>query len=217
MRRIKSKTLSFQITSRSFRKSNLLKSLNFGRQGNCHQKTYGLKKPHQKANIRHFSTKKDTSASNKNTAKSVAGPTIGSKPELYQYVLSTSLREHPVLKQLRQEKIEPHPIAVMSGSPDQAQFLNFMIKSTQSKKVLEYGVFLGYSTISMALALPPEGKLYGLDTSQEFTDIAKQYLAMIPHLQSKVEIIIGPAKETGNHLLRDHENSFDFIFIDANK
>ena len=94
--------------------------------------------------------------------------------QLYDYALSVSIRETKDQKELR-ELTANHPRAIMQVSPDEAQFLNFLIKITGAKKVLEIGTFTGYSALAMALALPDDGTLIACDIDTEYTDIGKPF------------------------------------------
>ncbi|MBD3881851.1 class I SAM-dependent methyltransferase [Phormidium tenue FACHB-886] len=135
---------------------------------------------------------------------------------LYDYLLSVSLREPPLLQQLRQETAS-HPLSQMQIAPEQGQFMALLVQLIGARKTLEIGVFTGYSSLAVALALPPDGKIVACDVSDEYTAIAQRYwqLAGVAH---KVDLQIGPALETLDRLLSDGQaNTFDFAFIDADK
>lgn len=137
-------------------------------------------------------------------------------PQLYEYLLSVSLKESKILTQLREEA-SSHPLGKMQISPHQGQFLALLIKLMGVKKILEIGVFMGYSSTAMALALPNEGKLIACDTRKDFTDVAQSYWqkANIAH---KIILHLKPALETLEELIAQKETeTFDFVFIDADK
>ncbi len=94
----------------------------------------------------------------------------------------------------------------------EASLLGFLIRSINAKRVLEIGTFTGYSALSMATHLPQDGKLVTLDISEERTNVAKEFWAKSEH-GNKIDLILGPAKLS----LAALEESFDFIFIDADK
>lgn len=73
--------------------------------------------------------------------------------QLYDYLLSVSLREPDVLQQLRQETAR-YPNAMMQIAPEQGQFMALLVQLLGAKKTLEVGVFTGYSALCVALALP---------------------------------------------------------------
>ncbi len=135
---------------------------------------------------------------------------------LYDYMSDISLREHEVLTQLRQET-EKLPLSHMQVSPEQAQFMQFLLQMLQAKKVLELGTFTGYSALAMALALPEDSQLITCDIKTEWTRLAKPFWekAGVAH---RIDLRIAPALNTLQTLLQNQEQeTFDFIFIDADK
>lgn len=137
-------------------------------------------------------------------------------PSLYDYLLDVSLKEHPVMKALREETATM-PLAMMQVAPEQAQFLQFLIRLIRAKKVLELGTFTGYSALSMALALPDDGELITCDISEEWTQRAPLFWGQAKQ-EKKIDLRIGQALNTMNQLLSDGmAQTFDFIFIDADK
>ncbi|QZZ23186.1 class I SAM-dependent methyltransferase [Leptothermofonsia sichuanensis E412] len=142
--------------------------------------------------------------------------TIGLNPDLYHYLLSVSLREPAVLNQLRQETAR-HPQARMQIAPEQGQLMALLVRLMGAKKTLEVGVFTGYSTLSVALALPPDGKVIACDVNQQDTAIARRYWQQAG-VANKIELYLAPASETLDWLLAsDQAGTFDFAFIDADK
>ncbi len=135
---------------------------------------------------------------------------------LYRYLLSVSLREPEILQRLREETSRD-AMAEMQISPEQGQLMSLLVKLMGAARVLEIGVYTGYSSLSVALALPQNGKLIACDISREWTDVARRYWreAGVDHL---VELHLAPAMETLDGLLAKKEaGTFDFIFIDADK
>ena len=92
--------------------------------------------------------------------------TITLDDRLYEYLLSVSLREAPILRRLREET-SPLPHAGMQIAPEQGQFMALLIKICGARKVLEIGTYTGYSALAMAMALPPNGKIIACDVSAE--------------------------------------------------
>jgi caffeoyl-CoA O-methyltransferase len=135
---------------------------------------------------------------------------------LYRYLVEHSVREPQVLRELREETAKL-PMAGMQIGPDQGQFMALLVKLMGAKRCLEIGVFTGYSSLSVALALPSDGKIIACDVSEEWTAIARRYWekAGVAH---KIDLRLGQALATLDALRsRDGEGSFDFAFIDADK
>jgi predicted O-methyltransferase YrrM len=142
--------------------------------------------------------------------------TIKVTDQLYEYILSNSLREPEILTELRAET-QNHHASNMQIAPEQGQFMALLVQLINAKKTLEIGVFTGYSSLSVALALPPEGKLIACDISEEFTNIARPYWEKAG-VANKIDLKIAPALETLEQLLADGQaETFDFAFIDADK
>ena len=91
-------------------------------------------------------------------------------------------------------------------------FLRLMVRAFQARRIVEVGMFTGYSALSMAEALPDDGKLITCEVNPEAEAIARRYFRESPH-GDKIEIRMGPALET----LEKLEGPFDFAFIDADK
>lgn len=141
---------------------------------------------------------------------------LGLDQNLYQYLLSASLREPQILTQLRDETAK-HPMSIMQIAPEQGQFMSLLVQLIGAKKTLEVGVFTGYSSLVVALALPEDGKIVACDVSEEYTQIARKYWELAG-VANKIELHIAPALETLEQLIADGEaETFDFAFIDADK
>jgi caffeoyl-CoA O-methyltransferase len=108
------------------------------------------------------------------------------------------------------------PLARMQVAPEQGQFLAFLVESLGARRVLEVGVFTGYSSLVVALALPADGPLVACDNSVEWTTVARRYwqAAGVGH---KIDLRLGPALETLDELLAAGAGGFDFAFLDADK
>jgi predicted O-methyltransferase YrrM len=136
--------------------------------------------------------------------------------DLYEYLLSVSLREHPVLKELR-ERTAPLSNAMMQISPEQGQFMQWLIGALQVRRAIEVGVFTGYSALSTALALPVDGELIALDISTEYTDIAKPFWKKAG-VDSRIQLRIAPALDSLRAMIAaGGAGKFDFAFVDADK
>jgi predicted O-methyltransferase YrrM len=136
--------------------------------------------------------------------------------EMAAYVRAVGVREPEVLRRQR-EGTDAHPNAGMQCSPEQGQFLHFLVRAIGAKQTIEVGVFLGYSSTAVALALPPDGKIIACDVSEEFTATARRTWADAG-VAEKIDLRIRPAVETLDALLAEgRAGSFDFGFIDADK
>jgi len=135
---------------------------------------------------------------------------------IYDYILSTSLREPEVLRQLR-EDTALHTHGGMQIAPEQGQFMALLAELIGAKKVLEVGVFTGYSSTALALALPTDGRITACDISEEFTRVARRYWAQAS-VTDKIDLRLGPALETLDNLIAEgYGSSYDMVFIDADK
>lgn len=146
----------------------------------------------------------------------MSNKTLGLEPALYDYLLSVSLREPEILKQLREETAD-HPWVRMQIAPEQGQFMSLLVELIGATKALEIGVFTGYSSLSVALALPTDGQLIACDINQDFTAIACRYW-VLAGVADKIDLHLAPALETLDALLESGQaGTFDFVFIDADK
>jgi predicted O-methyltransferase YrrM len=146
----------------------------------------------------------------------VSNKTFTMSDTLTAYMQKVSLREPDVLTRLREETSQ-QSMAMMQIAPEQGQFMQLLVKALGIRRAIEVGVFTGYSTLCVALAMPDDGRIVACDVSTEWTDIARRYWkdAGVDH---KIELRIAPAVETLDTLIGEHlENKFDFAFIDADK
>ncbi len=134
----------------------------------------------------------------------------------YEYLLAHSLREHPALAKLRAETAS-HPRVNMQIAPEQGQFMQLLVRLTGARRAIEVGVFTGYSSLAVTLAMPPDGRLLALDISEEFTAIARRHWHAAG-VAERIELVLAPARETLDARLAAGEaGSYDFAFIDADK
>nr|XP_037280152.1 probable caffeoyl-CoA O-methyltransferase 3 isoform X1 [Rhipicephalus microplus]XP_037280153.1 probable caffeoyl-CoA O-methyltransferase 3 isoform X2 [Rhipicephalus microplus] len=137
-------------------------------------------------------------------------------PEAAKYSEDHSLRLHPVQKKLM-EVTKSHYFGSMLGDSCQLQFFQILLKTMSAKKYLEIGTFTGYSAVSAALALPPDGKVVALDLYENLVNVGR------PHwkeagVEDKIEMRFGQAVESLDALLSEGQaGTFDFVFIDADK
>ncbi|GAB4469429.1 MAG: class I SAM-dependent methyltransferase [Armatimonadaceae bacterium] len=146
----------------------------------------------------------------------MATRTLTMNDALHQYLIETTVQTSEVMDKLREETATM-PNRGMQISPEQGQFMAFLVKTLGVKKALEVGVFTGYSSLVTALALPESGQLIACDISDEFTQVARRYWAEAG-VDRKITLHIGPATETLERLQQEgHNGTFDFAFIDADK
>lgn len=132
-----------------------------------------------------------------------------------QYIVDTTVRESPVLAELRAETSTMRGAGMQIGS-DQGQFMGLLARAIGAKRYLEIGVFTGYSSLAMALALPDDGRIVACDVSEEYTSIAKRYWQKAG-VEKKIDLRLGPAVATLDKMIADKVEPFDIAFIDADK
>jgi predicted O-methyltransferase YrrM len=141
---------------------------------------------------------------------------LGFDEDLLSYVDSVSSPESAVLAELRQETLA-HPFAICQVTHRQGLFLQLMVKATGAKKVMDVGSFTGYSALCMAMALPKDGWLVGMEIDENNAQIARKYWekAGVAH---KTHMHVGLAADYMKALLDEgHGQTFDLLFIDADK
>ena len=135
---------------------------------------------------------------------------------LYDYLLSVSLREPEILRRLRNETARLDN-ANMQISPEQGQFMRWLVNTLAVKKIIEVGTFTGYSALSMAMALPEDGVVECCDINSDWTDIARRYWDEAG-LAEKFRLHLAPAAQTLKNMLdQGRAGEFDLAFIDADK
>jgi len=150
------------------------------------------------------------------SSASAHGKLYNQKDPGLQYAGKHSLRLVPAQEKLIEVTLQ-HPWGRMMGSPDEIQLLQNLCRTLGAKKTLDIGVFTGYSSLSIALALPPEGKVYALDVSEEYFSVGRPFIKEAG-VENKIEFIKAPATETLQKLLDEGQaGTFDFAFIDADK
>jgi caffeoyl-CoA O-methyltransferase len=136
--------------------------------------------------------------------------------EIHRYLLAHSVREPEVLARLRAATASL-PQAQMQIGPEQGQLMGLLARLIGAKRCIEIGVFTGYSSLAVALALPEDGRILACDVSEDWTAIARRFWreAGVEH---KIELKLQPATRTLEQLLAAGETGrYDFAFIDADK
>src|SRR5690349_15578009 len=137
---------------------------------------------------------------------------IGS--ELGAYIRRVTLREPAILERLRDETARD-PMERMQISPEQGQFMALLMHLMGARRTIEIGVYTGYSSLVVALALPDDGHIVACDISEKWTSVARRYWREAG-VDQKIDLQLRPALETLDELIAKGEaGSFDFIFIDA--
>lgn len=142
--------------------------------------------------------------------------TLPLSDRLYEYYQAIATRETELLAALREET-EKLPNGHMQISPEVGQFFGLVLELMGAQKALEIGVFTGYSGLCIAQSLPFDGKLIACEIDREHASTAMRYWREAG-LERKIDLRIAPAWETLDTLLENgHANTFDFLFIDADK
>lgn len=121
----------------------------------------------------------------------MSNQTINLNHTLYQYMLSVSLREPDILRSLRETtlKLSSHSMQI---APEQGQLMAFLVELIGGEKTLEIGVYTGYSSLAVALALPETGKIIACDINTETSDIARDFWQKAG-IAYKIDLKLAPA------------------------
>ena len=133
-------------------------------------------------------------------------------PKVEEYAEAHTTPDGELFERLAEETRAKTTAPQMMVGRIEGRFLATLVALSGARRILEFGTFTGYSSISMASALPPDGKVTTLDVDPEATAIARRYMDESGH-GDKIEIRLGPALET----LQDVAGPFDLVFIDADK
>jgi predicted O-methyltransferase YrrM len=143
------------------------------------------------------------------------GHMVEPTPEVLAYLAHTGARETHEQTLCRTET-HRRADSEMQIAPEQGAFLALLIRLIGARRCIEVGSFTGYSALSMALALPDDGRIVALDVSREFTDIAQTYWKRAG-VTGKIELRLGPAQASLDKMVASGEGPFDLVFIDADK
>jgi len=146
----------------------------------------------------------------------MSGVHVKMTDQLAGYLRRVSVREPEVLRRLREETAS-HPKAEMQIMAEQGQFMALLVHLLNARRTLEIGVFTGYSSLAVALALPTGGKIIACDVNAEYTAVARRYWREAG-VEGKIDLRLAPALQTLDALIAEgRAESFDFAFIDADK
>jgi caffeoyl-CoA O-methyltransferase len=134
------------------------------------------------------------------------------EPRVEEYAEAHSSPDGELFERLAAETREKSDAPQMMVGLLEGQFLGALVRSLRAKRILELGTFTGYSSISMALALPPDGRVITCDVDEGTTEIARRY-ADEAGVADRIEYRTGPALDTIAQL----DGEFDLVFIDADK
>ncbi|MBK46803.1 MAG: SAM-dependent methyltransferase [Gammaproteobacteria bacterium] len=138
-------------------------------------------------------------------------------PDLRKYLETVGFKRDQVLVELRKKTQLMGDASIMQIGESQGKLLEMICRLGNFKKCIEIGVFTGYSSICIAKGIDSKGKLYAIDTSEEYTSIAREYWRK-SNLDTKIELILKEGLDVLNEFIeKNMKGSFDFIFIDADK
>jgi predicted O-methyltransferase YrrM len=147
----------------------------------------------------------------------MASTTLNLDQQTYDYFQTVAYDEPKILAELRAETASLAGHALMQITPEQGAFMALMVRLTGAKRVIECGTFTGYSALAMALALPPGGRIIACDVSEEWTAIARRFWTRAD-VADRIELRLAPAAKTLGELLASAgAETFDMMFIDADK
>lgn len=150
----------------------------------------------------------------------MSSSTLGLSKSVLTYLHEVGMREDADQKALREATLS-HPdssdMAMMQISPEQGQFMALLAEMLGAKRYLEVGVFTGYSALTMAKAMGPDGRVVALDVSETFTAIAREHWAKAG-IADQIDLRLAPAADSLQAMIdAGEQNTFDFAFIDADK
>lgn len=143
------------------------------------------------------------------------GRFVTASDALMDYLTRVGARETAAQVRCREET-QKLPMAMMQIAPEQGAFLALLAKLTGARHYVEIGTFTGYSALSVALAMPADGKVVALDVSKDFTDRARGYWKEAG-VESKIDLRLGPGLDALDKMIQSVEGPFDLAFIDADK
>ena len=133
--------------------------------------------------------------------------------KLEKYINNFSLKLNPIQQEIINYNNTLGDVKRMQVATSQCHFLHLIIKTSNIKRVLEIGTFTGLSALSIALALPDDGKLVALDKDEETNKVALDFFKKA-NLNNKIQTIVKPALDSLEKLINQ---KFDMVFIDADK
>jgi len=133
--------------------------------------------------------------------------------KLEKYINNFSLKLNPIQQEIIDYNNTLGDVMRMQVATSQCHFLHLIIKTSNIRNVLEIGTFTGLSALSIALALPDDGKLVALDKDEGTNKVAVDFFKKA-NLDNKIQTIVKPALDSLDEL---KNSKFDMVFIDADK
>ena len=141
------------------------------------------------------------------------GKSLEITEKLEKYINNFSIKLNPIQQEIIDYNNSLGDIKRMQVAISQCHFLHLIIKTSNIKTVLEIGTFTGLSALSIALALPDDGKLVALDKDEGTNKVALDFFKKA-NLNDKIKTIVKPALDSLDEL---KNSKFDMVFIDADK
>ncbi len=141
----------------------------------------------------------------------MTGPEI-TREQIDGYAADHTTPETPLLQRVANETRTSMDNAGMMVGPVEGRLLEFLVRLKGARRVLEIGTFTGYSALSMAAALPPDGEIVTCEVDPHTAAMARRHFGASPW-RDRIKLRAGPALDT----LATLEGPFDFVFIDADK
>lgn len=146
----------------------------------------------------------------------MSNPTTTMTDALYQYMLAHGNKEAPILAALRRETMKL-PNGYWAATPEQASFLQMLVRLLQAKRIFEIGTYTGYATMAMAMAQPSDGRVITCDVALGWSEMGVHYWRDAG-VEPRIERRLGRADEVMTEILAgDGPETFDLIYLDANK
>ena len=137
--------------------------------------------------------------------------------QLVSYAERVSRPESEAQRLCRAETAAMGPVSGMQIGPDQGALMRLLVQLMGAKLCIEVGVFTGYSALSVAEALPADGRIDACDVSEDYTARARKYWALAG-VEERIALHLGPAVDTLEGFMREgRAGLYDFAFIDADK
>lgn len=146
----------------------------------------------------------------------MSGDLIQMTDALYDYLEEVSLRDRPILAEHRAETARDAR-RNMAVSQMQGQFMDVLIRALAPKRIVEVGVYTGYSSLIAGLATAPDTRIWCFDVSEEWTSVARTFWDKAG-ISEKIELRLKPGREGLQELLDEGQaGTMDLVFIDADK